>query len=145
VLDVVADGRWRLEELSVNYRTPTEVMDVATPAGGVRGAGEAAALRARGDLAARRRPDRGAEPAAVTAAVLSRCARTTRPSRAGRLRGRHPALGYEYLSARSPRRSGGRRPRGAVDVLGVDEVKGLEFDGVVVVDPQAVVDAGRAA
>jgi DNA helicase IV len=30
---------------------------------------------------------------------------------------------------------------GRVDVLTVDEVKGLEFDGVTVVDPQAVVDA----
>ena len=26
----IADGRWRLEELTVNYRTPAEVMDLAT-------------------------------------------------------------------------------------------------------------------
>ncbi|MGZ4612564.1 MAG: ATP-binding domain-containing protein, partial [Kineosporiaceae bacterium] len=29
---------------------------------------------------------------------------------------------------------------GRVDVLSVDEVKGLEFDGVTVVDPRAVVE-----
>ncbi len=30
VLDTVAEGRWRLEELTVNYRTPAEVMELAT-------------------------------------------------------------------------------------------------------------------
>src|SRR5919199_313473 len=30
VLDPIANGRWRLEELTVNYRTPAEVMDLAT-------------------------------------------------------------------------------------------------------------------
>ncbi|HYY12305.1 MAG TPA: UvrD-helicase domain-containing protein, partial [Kineosporiaceae bacterium] len=30
VLDTVVEGRWRLEELTVNYRTPAEVMDLAT-------------------------------------------------------------------------------------------------------------------
>jgi len=53
-----------------------------------------------------------------------------------------PRSGYEYLpEALRETLPGDLAER--VDVLGVDEVKGLEFDGVTVVDPQAVLEGSR--
>ena len=145
VLDVVADGRWRLEELSVNYRTPTEIMDVATalleahgvPVKPPRSAREAtwppSAVRIEGDGPAGRDGGRG------------RGAPRGRRDAPGRtVRRRHPPRpGTRTCPAPSAEALGGDGDlAGRVDVLEVDEVKGLEFDAVVVVDPQAVVGAG---
>jgi hypothetical protein len=50
-----------------------------------------------------------------------------------------PRSGYEYLGAAVSDALGDDVDlAGRVDVLRVDEVKGLEFDAVIVVDPQAV-------
>jgi hypothetical protein len=145
VLDVVADGRWRLEELSVNYRTPTEIMDVATAlleAYGVPVKPPRSAREATWPPTAVR--IEGREPAAVTAAVLSALRADDEALQGeGRLAVVTPRSAHEYLAAAVPAALGGDVGLAArVDVLGVEEVKGLEFDGVVVVDPQAVVDAG---
>jgi len=144
VLDVVADGRWRLEELSVNYRTPAEVMDVATAlleAHGVPVKPPRSAREATWPPTAVR--VEGREPAAVTAAVLSALRADDALVQGGRLAVVTPRSAYAHLAADVPAALGadGDLAR-RVDVLGVDEVKGLEFDAVVVVDPQAIVDAG---
>jgi DNA helicase IV len=144
VLDVVADGRWRLEELSVNYRTPTEIMDVATalleahgvPVKPPRSAREAtwspSAVRIEGD-----------GPQAVTAAVVAALRADDATLQGGRFAVVTPRSGYVYLPGAVREALGGDGDlAGRVDVLEVDEVKGLEFDAVVVVDPQAVVGAG---
>lgn len=144
VLDVVADGRWRLEELSVNYRTPTEIMDIATAlleAYGVPVKPPRSARDATWPPAAVRLE--GSDPAAVTAAVVSALRADDEALAGGRLAVVTPRSGYEYLAAAVPAALGTDVDlAGRVDVLGVDEVKGLEFDGVVVVDPRTVVDAG---
>ena len=144
VLDVVADGRWRLEELSVNYRTPAEIMDVAIAlleAYGVPVKPPRSAREATWAPAAVRME--GREPEVVTAAVLSALRADDEVIQGGRLAVVTPRSGYEYLAAAvSAAFAGGGELAERVDVLGVDEVKGLEFDGVVVVDPQAVVAAG---
>ncbi len=144
VLDVVADGRWRLEELSVNYRTPTEIMDVATalleahgvPVKPPRSAREAtwppSAVRIEGD-----------GPEAVTATVVAALRADDATLQGGRFAVVTPRSGYAYLQGAVREALGGDGDlAGRVDVLEVDEVKGLEFDAVVVVDPQAVVGAG---
>ena len=48
-----------------------------------------------------------------------------------------PRSGYEYLEGMVREALPGELAE-RVDVLGVDDVKGLEFDGVTVLDPQAV-------
>ena len=147
VLDVVADGRWRLEELSVNYRTPSEIMEVATalleahgvPVKPPRSAREAtwppSAVRIEGD-----------GPEAVTAAVVEALRVDDAALQGGRFAVVTPRSGYGHLPGALVEALGADTDladlAGRVDVLEVDEVKGLEFDGVVVVDPQAVVDAG---
>ena len=50
-----------------------------------------------------------------------------------------PRSGYEYLAGALGEAWPGELAE-RVDVLGVDEVKGLEFDAVTVVDPQAVLE-----
>jgi DNA helicase IV len=144
VLDVVADGRWRLEELSVNYRTPTEIMDVATalleaygvPVKPPRSAREATWPPAAVGI-------EGRDPATVTAAVASALRADDAALQGGRLAVVTPRSAYEYLASAVPAALGADVDlAGRVDVLGVDEVKGLEFDGVVVVDPHGIVDAG---
>ncbi len=144
-LDPLAEGRWRVRELSVSYRTPARVMAVAdgmalaaglpvTPVVSVReGDDEPVALRREpGDDAAvvrvvRRLLDDATEgtlavvaPSAVVA-DLSGALDDALPGQVG---------------------DGHRRALSArVSVLAPEEVKGLEFDDVVVVEPAAIVAA----
>jgi DNA helicase IV len=143
VLDAGARGRWRVEELTVNYRTPVEIVAVAAdvlaslsaelrPPRSVRESGvapwalrvdeaqlagslaeiaaEQSAAAAGGKLAVLVPSSRAAELAAAIGAVL-------------------PAAGIErgpnLLSA-------------PVAVLAVSDAKGLEFDAVLVVDPDSI-------
>jgi len=145
-LDAVADGRWRLEELSVNYRTPTEVMDVATamleahgvPVKPPRSAREATWPPVAVELAGLGRDQ-------VTAAAVAAVLADDEALGGGRMAVVVPRTGYEYLAAAVVEAFGPDLDlAGRVDVLSVDEVKGLEFDGVTVVDPRAVVEgSGR--
>ena len=148
VLEPYVGDRWRLEQLTVNYRTPAQIMDAAT-----------AVLRASGvDAPA---PDSVREgvwppvttrvdevtPAAVAAVardeveLLSggRLAVVTTPARyastLAALREALPDVG-----------SGATALDSAVAVLTVAEAKGLEFDGVVLVEPAEVLaDSARGA
>ena len=142
----------RRAELTVNYRTPSEVMDVAarvlavvapdlTPSRSVRQAGTDPIFTA-------------VDPASLDAAVLDaaraerdavpdgKVAVLTSPSMVERIRTVLSAAGL------SSARKGTELLDAALAVLPVQQAKGLEFDSVVVVEPAAIVDehphGGRA-
>ncbi|WP_104477840.1 AAA family ATPase [Actinokineospora auranticolor] len=134
----VAD-RWRLTELTVNYRTPAEVMAVAADVLAELGTGLAAprSVRETGVEPWRLRVDPAeladtvaglaADQGAGTLAVIAPSALVDEVGRA--VLGRVPDAGL------------GDRPEleSRVVVLTVAQSKGLEFDAVLVVEPAAVV------
>ncbi len=137
VLDPLAGTRWRLAELTVNYRTPKVVMEVAT-----------ALLRANGiDVGTTQtaregeyppvavRTDR--DPVAVASAVVTAVIADDAALDGGRFgvvapRSQAGDLAKNLLDAVP------ESLRDRVDVFTADDVKGLEFDGVVVVDPMTM-------
>jgi hypothetical protein len=138
----VAD-RWRLEELTVSYRTPAEIMAVA------------AGLLKNIDPAIeppRSVREAGVDPWALTVPPPSLAARLTEVIRReadavgdGRLgvivpAGRSAVLGGAIADA-VPEVALGEQPEleSRVVVLTVRQVKGLEFDSVLVVDPDLIV------
>ena len=143
-LEPVAPGRWRAFELTVNYRTPTQVMDLAAdvlaavdpdakaPAS-VRDADvdpravRAASAAELGEVAARVAAEELAIADGGTVAVLTPEALVDEVRRA--------------VSARLPDAVGDPL-ESPVSVLSVHEAKGLEFDAVVVVEPADVVTEG---
>jgi DNA helicase IV len=142
-LEPYAAGRWREERLTVNYRTPAEIMAVAAdvlaviapglpPPTSVRETGVAPwSLRLDpAELAARLPGVVAAEAAAVgdgRVAVLVPAAEAERLGRhlVGAMPGTAVAHGPAALDAR-------------VAVLTVTEARGLEFDVVVLVEPASV-------
>ena len=144
VLDPVAPGRWREEELTVNYRTPSEVMELAArvlhaidpalePPTSVRDSGTApVALRADPDglplAAAAAAADATAVADGGTVGVLV-----------------PPALYADVLAAvrdKLPDSTAGEPLEAQVSVLTVTAAKGLEFDQVVLVEPDLLVGPG---
>ena len=138
----VAD-RWRLEELTVNYRTPAEIMAVAADVLRRDRPGAAAT-----PLGTRHRrtavgPDRAGGP------PRDRTGRGDRPG--GRVARRRAArrAGAHRAGGRAGRRGGGGAAGGDVGeqpelanrvvVLTTEQAKGLEFDSVLVVDPARIV------
>ncbi|SFT66544.1 DNA helicase IV [Geodermatophilus amargosae] len=135
---------WRLEELTVNYRTPAEVMEVAadvlaatgtglTPPRSVRTGGTPPVAEVTGEagLAAR-----VAEVAADLAGGEGTTAVLVPPSRLADVVAALGALRPDVQSG-----PGADSSLGPV-VLVPGEAKGLEFDSVVVADPQGVLDEG---
>ncbi|GAB4070593.1 AAA family ATPase [Angustibacter speluncae] len=147
VLDPVASGRWRVEELTVSYRTPQQIMDVA-----------AAVLAAAGSSAVAPRAVREGRwaPGATqveAAAVPSAAAKAVRAQLADLAGGRVavigtgaavPAVLEAVVADLGPERvgTGALALDREVAVLAVDEAKGLEFDGVVLVEPADLVADG---
>ncbi|GAA0810082.1 DNA helicase [Spirilliplanes yamanashiensis] len=143
VFEPYVSSRWRLTELSVNYRTPAEVMAVAAdvlaaidPA-----LGSAPAVRSAGvDPWARRvaGPDLAAE---VVAAARAEAAAIG----AGRLGVVVPAALVDELApaltAALPGVAVGEQPDllNRVVLLSVKQAKGLEFDAVLLVEPDRIV------
>ena len=143
LLDRYAPGRWRTAELSVNYRTPDEIMAVA---GDVLTAIDPAAVL---PLSAR---STGVSPVSWCVPA-DRFARTVLDAVAaeqsrigdGRLavivpRSRYAEL-TALLSAALPGVDSGPDPAllGATTaILEVDQSKGLEFDAVLIADPGAI-------
>ncbi len=144
-LDPVAEGRWRERQLSVSYRTPSRVLRVAdavAQANGLpvtavqsvregefdpvvvpRDVGDATAVE---DVVARLLSESAEGTVAVVAplpevATLSKALSATWPD----------LVGDATRAALSVR----------VNVLAPEQVKGLEFDDVVVVEPAAIVAA----
>lgn len=142
MLDSFARGRWREERLTVNYRTPTEIMAVAADVLASVAPGERApesvrsegvpprAIRVDGDLAA-----------AVAEAVRADLAEIGGAEN-GRLAVIVPDALVAEIAAALPEAVPGDRPESldaAAALLTVTQAKGLEFDRVVLADPGGVI------
>lgn len=124
ILEPYVARRWKLTELTVNYRTPAEIMAVAADVLAAIDPAAAAprSVRSTGvpPRALRVAPERlGEEIAAAVAAE-------TGP-------GTVAVIVPHELAAAVP-----APPRESVRVLTVPEVKGLEFDAVILVEPERV-------
>ncbi|WBC18233.1 AAA family ATPase [Micromonospora sp. WMMA1998] len=138
----VAD-RWRLEELTVSYRTPAEIMAVAADV-----LGEIdPALRPPRSVRATGVPpwDRTVAAASLVDALVEATAREAAGLGDGRLgvivpTGRVTELGAAVVAA-LPEAAVGEQPELAnrVVVLTTEQAKGLEFDSVLVVEPERIV------
>ncbi|TDC29199.1 ATP-binding domain-containing protein, partial [Micromonospora sp. KC213] len=135
--------RWRLEELTVSYRTPAEIMAVAADVL----AEIDPALRPPRSVRATGVPpwDRVVDEAALADELVAATAREAAGQADGRLGVIVPAGRAEELAAAVvaalPEAAVGEQPEleSRVVVLTVDQVKGLEFDSVLVVDPDRIV------
>lgn len=147
VLDPIAPDRWRVAELTVNYRTPSEVMAVAADVlaavdpgsespSSVRDAGYpplSHQVAAGDDLAAR--------VATVTASAMAVIGE-------GKLAVIAPDSTYAAIVSAMTARFPGVVATGAagldapIAILGVTEAKGLEFDAVVLAEPGEWLAAG---
>lgn len=143
VLDPVAPGRWREEDLTVNYRTPSEVMELAArvlrvidpslePPTSVRDSGTPPAVV-------------HSDPPALAGAVAATAAEVTAAADGGTVGVLvPPALYTDVLAAvrdRLPDSTAGEPLEAQVSVLTVTAAKGLEFDQVVLVEPALLVSA----
>jgi DNA helicase IV len=160
-LGSVFRDHWRLEELTVNYRTPAQIAREAedfalahrlpiTPARAVReGRWPVREVRAgRGDIAA----DATALATAVAQAVADDRAVDGRAADvAGTLAVIVPEALEKLVFDAVVARFGAEAGRGAdglvlpIVVLTAHDAKGLEFDSVVIADPDAIVAAARGA
>jgi DNA helicase IV len=130
-----------LVELTVNYRTPAEVMEIAQRV-----------LAASGAAVAPSRPARrsGAPPALTAAPALGLAAavagvveREGAEVGEGKVGVITPARLVDTLAAVLPAgAAGGDLLDAPVALLGIPQAKGLEFDSVVVVEPAAIVAEG---
>ncbi len=143
VLDRHAAGRWRTAELSVNYRTPTEIMAVAGDVLAAIDPGLAppSSVRSTGTVPCSREASETGFADALVDAVAAERERVGD----GRLavivpRSRRREL-TDLLGDRLPGLASGTEP-GVLDasaaVLDVDHVKGLEFDSVLIADPGTI-------
>jgi DNA helicase IV len=145
VLDRHAPDRWRITELTVNYRTPREIMALAAPVLAAVAPDIVAPIAIRDSGQPPRRYSASTEglDAAVTAVVGDEVAT--------HLEGRVAVIAPDVLieSLRDaltqalPGTFGDRRHTedARVVLLGVRDAKGLEFDAVVLVEPAALVAA----
>ncbi|SDK08617.1 DNA helicase IV [Actinopolyspora mzabensis] len=145
VLGPYVARRWRLEELTINYRTPSEIMSMATPLLAEMDVDLSVPTSVRST---------GIEPSLERASKDEGAARTARlaAEELEAVEGGHVAVlcppdrreefGDE-ISALIPRAAVGPRPEGLeapVMVLSVDQAKGLEFDSVIVADPAGILE-----
>ncbi|MEV4478435.1 HelD family protein [Micromonospora coxensis] len=135
--------RWRLEELTVSYRTPAEIMAVAADVL----AGIDPALRPPRSVRATGVPpwDRAVAAGALADELVAATAHEAAGLADGRLgvivpQGRADELAAAVVAA-LPEAAVGEQPEleSRVVVLTVDQAKGLEFDSVLVVDPDGIV------
>lgn len=135
--------RWRLERLTVNYRTSAEVMSASERVlTAIHPELEVArAVRAGGVRPWRARVEEDGLPGAV-AALAAREAAAGTGSVAVIAPGRDLARLAEAVRAAVPDASWGAEPdlERRVVVLTARQAKGLEFDSVVLADPQGVLD-----
>jgi DNA helicase IV len=133
--------RWRLEELTVNYRTPSQIASVAetmaiahglpvTPARSVRESEWPVSVVT--DVVAAVRADRDIDPVGTLAVIAA-------PES---VPGLHESLAAEFGSVVGLGADGLVLP---IVVLSPQESKGLEFDSVVLVDPSGIAAAERGA
>jgi DNA helicase IV len=141
VLDPYVRGRWREERLTVNYRTPAEIMAVAA---------DVLASVAPGEQPPESVREEGVPPRAVrgldrVAAVVA--AELDEMGEAGRLAVIAPAARVGELALALPAAVPGDRPEvldSPVALLTVGQAKGLEFDRVVLADPAGILTQSPA-
>ena len=149
VLSAYVGGRWRMEELTVSYRTPAEIMAVAaevlaeidptlTPPRAVRQAGVPPwdirveperlgpclvemTVRELAEISGAEDDEGGRVGVLVPASLAGELGRTVTAALPDAAVGEHPDLGNRVV------------------VLTVGQAKGLEFDAVIVVDPERMV------
>jgi len=146
-LEPHAAGRWRVEQLTVNYRTPAEIMAVAGDVLAALDAGLEPPRSARETGAA---PwHLGVEPDELEARLPAAVAAEADAVGDGKLAVLVPAGRAERLAGpiaavlpAATARQGPSVLDARVAVLTVVETKGLEFDAVVVVDPAAILAGG---
>jgi DNA helicase IV len=146
-LDPHVAGRWRVEQLTVNYRTPAEIMAVAADVLASTDAGLQAPRSAR--EAGTAPWHLGVAPDELEAGLAEVVAAEAAAVGDGKLAVLVPAGRAERLAAAIgavvPAATAGQGPSvldARVAVLTVAEAKGLEFDAVVVVDPAAILAGG---
>jgi DNA helicase IV len=143
MLDPYVRGRWREELLTVNYRTPAEIMTVAADVLASVAPGEQPpeSVREEGVLP---RAVRGLDRAAsVVAAEHDEMGAENGSGNghSGRLAVIAPAARIAELARALPEALPGDRPEvldSPVALLSVGQAKGLEFDRVVLVDPAGI-------
>jgi DNA helicase IV len=156
VLSPYVAARWRREALTVNYRTPAEIMAVAadvlavidpgrTPPSSVRETGvppEAVAVPAEDGAAADAAVDRARRAAAdvVDAEGAGRVAVLAPAARVDAVRARLGAAGAAGVAGVGVDERGATDLEVAVVASTVGEAKGLEFDAVVLLDPEGIVE-----
>ena len=145
MLDPYVRGRWREELLTVNYRTPVEIMAVAA---------DVLASVAPGEQPPESVREEGVPPRAVRG--LDRAASvvaaehdemSAENGQSGRLAVIAPAARIAELARALPAAVPGDRPEvldSPVALLSVGQAKGLEFDRVVLVDPAGILGQSPA-
>jgi DNA helicase IV len=138
VLEPFARDRWRLVELSTNYRTPSEIMDVANAVLAIAapGARPTTAIRSSGRPPLRRR----VVPGTLALSVADAAKRVLEDVDEGRMAVIAPPRVTSLLEVALVDRLGSEfdpsNPLGArAALLAVNEAKGLEFDTVLLVEP----------
>ena len=144
VFDDIAPGRWRSVELTVNYRTPAEVMNVAAD---VLHAVDPAATTPTSVRETGRPPAAMRVDATMLAKAVAEVAETESAAAAGGTVGVlvPDALLSEVRDAvteRLPDETSGEPLEAPVTVLSVHAAKGLEFDNVVLVAPDVIAATG---
>ncbi len=138
VLRPYVEDRWRLRELTVNYRTPAEIMTVAARVLAAANPDLAVptSVRESGTVPWQRRMDRAEVPAAIRGLAEQELAAAD----GGTVAVLCPASQLEPLGAAlegplaAPEGENAR-----LSLLTVELAKGLEFDGVVLVSPDEIV------
>ncbi|MGH3194333.1 MAG: HelD family protein [Streptosporangiaceae bacterium] len=139
MLDPYAPGRWREEVLTVNYRTPAEIMAVAADVLTAAAPGERPPESVREEGV----PPRAVRGLARTAAVVEEelAEMAAEVGRSGRLAVIAPGARIGALARALPAAVPGDRAEvldSPVALLTVGQSKGLEFDRVVLVDPAGI-------
>jgi superfamily I DNA/RNA helicase len=150
VLDPLAPGRWRVAELTVNYRTPAKIMEPAArmlTAAGITVRTPQAAREGDWEPLAILVPPGAVDEATATAEAVTRAIAADEAALGGgQFAAILPRASYPETAERIRKLLGepaagpgeGGDLGNRVSVLTVDEAKGLEYDAVTVVDPAAI-------
>jgi DNA helicase IV len=141
MLTPLVGGRWREERLTVNYRTPEEIMVVAADVlASVSDEQPPNSVRSEGVAPQAIRVARGGLLAGVAAQAQADLAEIGGPDN-GRLAVIAPDALITALTAAVPAAIPGDKPESldsAAALLTVSQAKGLEFDRVIVADPAGI-------
>jgi DNA helicase IV len=144
VFDAIAPGRWRSVELTVNYRTPAEVMNVAADVLQAvdPNASTPTSVRETGVQPTAKQVDRTMLAKAVAEVAESEVAAAAGGTVGVLVPGGLLSEVREALTERLPDETSGEPLEAPVSVLSVYAAKGLEFDSVVLVEPATIASTG---